>query len=243
MSTVDKGAALSPIDVLSPLELVQEHSLTSALKMELERLIFEGKIKVGERVNESDLAARFRTSRGPLREALQALGEQGLVSFARNRGAFVRALSLDEAEELYDLRAALDDEVGRKIVGRLTAEQNATLERLLSQMDVEAKANDIAAYYPNNLKFHDLLVTYAGNRRLASIYRRITRELHLFRLQGLYVSGAAMSNAEHWLILRAIQIGDAEGAARAMRNHIEGARLRMRKAAAAKPRTTRAKRR
>jgi DNA-binding GntR family transcriptional regulator len=231
---------MSNVDSLSPLGLVQEHSLTSALKMELERLILDGKIRAGERVNESDLAARFRTSRGPLREALQALGEQGLVSFTRNRGAFVRALSLEEAEELYDLRAALDDEVGRKLAGKLTPEQNGTLETLLHEMDAEARTTNIAAYYLNNLKFHDLLVAYAGNRRLASIYRRITRELHLFRLQGLQASGATVSNSEHWLILRTIQTGDVEAVSHAMRNHIECARMRMRKAVAANALTDKA---
>jgi DNA-binding GntR family transcriptional regulator len=217
-------------DTDRPLALVQEHSLTSALKVELERLIFQGKIKAGERVNESTLAAHFRTSRGPLREALQALGEQGLISFARNRGAYVRQLPLEEAEELYDLRAALDDEVGRKLAGKLSEEQNRALEQVVEEMEANVKANDIASYYPNNLKFHNLLVVYAGNKRLADVYRRIIRELHLFRLQGLYASGAAMSNAEHAFILRAIQTGDAEGAAQAMRGHIEAARLRMRKA-------------
>ena len=219
-----------PDDTVRPLALVQEHSLTSALKLELERLIFQGTIKAGERVNESTLAAHFRTSRRPLREALRALGEQGLISFARNRGAFVRQLGLDEAEELYDLRAALDEEVGRKVAGKLTEEQNQALEQLLEEMEANVKANDIASYYPNNLRFHDLLVVYAGNRRLADVYRRIIRELHLFRLQGLYAGGAAMSNAEHAFILRAIQTGDADGAAQAMRGHIEAARLRMRKA-------------
>jgi phosphonate utilization transcriptional regulator len=212
------------------LELLREQSLTTALKTELERLIFDGKIKVGERINESNLAAHFKTSRGPLREALQALGEQGLISFARNRGAFVRRLSLEEAEELYDLRAALDDEVGRKLAGRLSPEQDATLEGLLKEMDGYTKANDISRYYVNNLRFHDLLVQYAGNRRLAEIYRRVIKELHLFRLQGLYAGGAAISNVEHRYILRAIRTGDADGAGQALRNHIEAARIRMRKA-------------
>jgi len=217
-------------DADRPLALVQEHSLTSALKLEIMRLIFQGKIKAGERVNESTLAAHFRTSRGPLREALQALGEQGLISFTRNRGASVRQLDLKEAEELYDLRAALDDEVGRKLAGKLSEQQNRALEQLLEKMEVNIKANDIARYYTNNLKFHDLLVVYTGNQRLADVYRRIIRELHLFRLQGLYAGGAAVSNAEHVSILRAIQTGDSEAAAQAMRGHIEGARLRMRKA-------------
>src|SRR5437667_1309324 len=142
----------------SPLELVQEHSLTSALKLELERMIFDGSVRVGERLNESTLAAHFGTSRGPLREALQALGEQGLVSFTRNRGAFVRQISVVEADELYDLRSALDDEVGRKLAGALTKTQSNELRSLLRVMDNEAKRNDIRHYYPSNLRFHDLLV-------------------------------------------------------------------------------------
>ena len=214
----------------SPLELIQEHSLTSALKVELERMIFDGSVRVGERLNESTLAARFGTSRGPLREALQALGEQGLVSFTRNRGAFVRRMSVAEADELYDLRSALDDEVGRKLAGSLTPSQSKELQGLLRVMDGEAKRNDIRHYYPNNLRFHDLLVAYAGNGRLAEIYGRITRELHLFRLQGLSASGAISSNAEHWKILKAIQSGSADRAAKAMREHIEAARARMHRA-------------
>jgi len=211
----------------SPLELVQEHSLTSALKLELERMIFDGSVRVGERLNESTLAAHFGTSRGPLREALQALGEQGLVSFTRNRGAFVRQISIAEADELYDLRSALDDEVGRKLAGTLTKTQSEELRALLRVMDAEAKRNDIQRYYPNNLRFHDLLVTYAGNGKLAEIYRRITKELHLFRLQGLSASGAIRSNAEHWNILKAIHSGSPDRAAKAMRAHIEAARTRM----------------
>jgi DNA-binding GntR family transcriptional regulator len=212
------------------LGLVKEHSLTTALKTEVERLIFDGTIKAGERINESTLAARFKTSRGPLREALQALGEQGLISFTRNRGAFVRRMDLQEAEELYDLRAALDDEVGRKLAGQLSDEQSASLETLLTRMDGYVKSNDISSYYVDNLRFHDLLVHYAGNRRLSEIYRRVIKELHLFRLQGLYAGGAAVSNVEHRYILQAIRTGDADGAGQALRNHIEAARVRMRKA-------------
>jgi phosphonate utilization transcriptional regulator len=228
----------------SSLSLLQEHSLTSVLKTELERLIFEGRIKVGERINESTLAAQFKTSRGPLREALRALGEQGLISFTRNRGAFVREVSLEEADELYDLRAALDDEVGRKIAGRLDAGQIGTLEKCVTSMDTYIKAHDIKRYYETNLRFHDLLLLYAGNKQLADVYRWVVQGLHLFRLRGLYSDGAAeMSNAEHVLILKAVQVGDAETAGHTLRSHIEAARLRMRRAvqAASKPPPTKRK--
>src|ERR1700682_1077205 len=134
---------LTEEDTLKPpastLDLVQGHSLTSALRLELERLILDGEIKVGERLNETLLAARFKTSRGPLREALQALGEQGLVSFTRNRGAFIRRVSPAEAFDLYSVRAALEDEVGRRLAGRLSDEQVASLWALLKEMDRHIK--------------------------------------------------------------------------------------------------------
>jgi len=215
----------------SGIALLQEHSLTSLLQAELERLIFEGRIEVGERVNESILAARFKTSRGPLREALRALGEQGLIEFERNRGAFVRQVSLEEAEELYDLRAALDDEVGRKVAGRLAVGQIRMLEKLVVSMDGDIRHRDIKSYYANNLRFHDLLLFHAGNKQLADVYRRVMKGLHLFRLRGLHSGGAAeMSNAEHALILKAVQVGDGQTAGHTLRSHVEAARLRMRRA-------------
>lgn len=221
---------------VSPLSLVQEHSLTSALKWELERLIFDGEIKVGERLNETALAARFRTSRGPLREALQALGEQGLVSFTRNRGAFIRRVSPEEALDLYSVRAALEDEVGRRLAGRLTPAQGETLSSLLNDMDRFIKGHQVAGYYDLNLRFHDLLVEYAGNTRLADIYRRVVRELHLFRLHGLsHGAGLELSNTEHRAILEALKSGSGSRASKAMRGHVEAALKRVQAAVALAP--------
>jgi len=59
----------------------------------------------------------------------------------------------------------------------------------------------------------------------------VIKELHLFRLQGLYAGGAAVSNVEHRQMVAALKAGDADGAGHAMRRHIEAARVRMRKAA------------
>ena len=88
---------------------------------EVERMILAGELSVGERVNESALAARFRVSRGPVREALRGLEESGLLRLEKNRGVFVREISLAEADEIYDLREALDELVGRRLAKRFDA--------------------------------------------------------------------------------------------------------------------------
>ncbi len=215
-------------DSPSPLALIQGHSLTSALKSELQRLILNGEIRAGERINETALAARFRTSRGPLREALQGLGALGLVAFSKHRGAFIRRVSLAEAAELYGIRAALEDQVGRILASRLTAGQTATLRRIVDDMDERLRAGQRAACYELNLRFHDLLVEYAGNVRLAAVYRGVVNELQLFRLQGL-AHGPALevTNAEHHAIVAALESGNADRAGRAMREHAEAALRRV----------------
>lgn len=230
-------AASAPLpESRSTLDLVQTHSLTSALRLELERLILNGEIKAGERLNETALAARFHISRGPLREALQALGELGLVSFARHRGAFIRRVSLADAVDLYSLRAALEDEVARKLAGRLSSEQAGTLSAIVEQMDRRLDAGERANCYELNLRFHDLLVEYAGNRRLAAMYRRIVKELQLFRLQGLAPEPAlAVTTAEHHAILAALKGGQPEDASRAMRQHVDAALRRVEAALLALP--------
>src|SRR5687768_3586195 len=77
-------------------------SLTSALERELERLILSGELPPGDRINEIHLARRFGTSRGPIREATRSLEAKGLVQVVRNRGVFIRRLSIEEALEIYD---------------------------------------------------------------------------------------------------------------------------------------------
>jgi DNA-binding GntR family transcriptional regulator len=85
---------------------------------ELERLILSGELAPGAKLTEMALAARLGVSRGPLREAFRMLEEAGLVRTEKNRGVFVRDIPIDEAVEIFDLRAAMDELVGRRLADR-----------------------------------------------------------------------------------------------------------------------------
>jgi phosphonate utilization transcriptional regulator len=216
----------------TPLEILQGNSLPSLVQAEIEQLILRGELTVGQRINEVELAGRFRTSRGPVREALRALAECGLVRAERNRGVFVREVSLAEADEAYDVREALDELIGRRLAERISPEQLAALRALLGQMDEATAAHDVKRYHTLNLEFHDALVEFAGNKHLAETYRRLTKELLLFRLRGLEAGGGfAVSNAEHKSIVKAIASRDPERAGRALRAHAADSRARMHRAA------------
>jgi phosphonate utilization transcriptional regulator len=218
---------------LTPLQILQANSLPSLVQAEIEQMILRGELTAGQRINEVELAERFNTSRSPVREALRALEECGLVRSERNRGSFVREVTLEEADEAYDVREALDELIGRRLAERISTVQLATLRDLLARMDEVSAAMDPKRYHALNLEFHDALVDFVGNSRLKETYRRLTKELLLFRLHGLQEGGGlAVSNAEHKAVVKAIASRDPEEAGRVLRAHAIKSRARIHKAAA-----------
>jgi phosphonate utilization transcriptional regulator len=219
----------------SALQLVQSSSLPALVQIEIEQLILRGELGIGQRINESELAVRFGTSRGPIREALRALEEARLVRSEKNRGVFVREISVAEADEIYDIREALDELIGQRVADRATPEEFLELEAVVEDMD---RTRGINEYHVLNLKFHDLLVDFAGNARLTESYRLLTKGLLLFRLRGLQDGGGfAVSNTEHRAVVAAIIARDGARAGRLLRQHAAESRARMHKAAAADPST------
>ena len=215
------------------LQLVQSNSLPALVQVEIEQLILRGELAIGQRINESELAVRFGTSRGPIREALRALEESRLVRSEKNRGVFVREISVAEADEIYDVREVLDQLIGQRVAERVTPERLRSLDAVLTEMDQATDRQDVKSYHSLNLKFHDMLVDFAGNARLTESYRLLTRGLLLFRLRGLQDGGGfAVSNTEHRAVVRAVAQRDTVRAGQLLRQHAAKSRARMHKAAA-----------
>jgi phosphonate utilization transcriptional regulator len=201
--------------------LLQTSSLASVVQGELERMILSGELAPGEKLTETALAARLGVSRGPLREAFRMLEEAGLVRTEKNRGVFVRDIPIDEAVEIFDLRAAMDELVGRRLAERITPAALKEVRGMVDAMEQSVKAKDAQEYHLLNLRFHDRLVELAGNRKLTALYRKLIKELSLFRRLNL-ADGWLMpiSAHEHRQIVKAIASGDPEAAGRAMFDHV-----------------------
>lgn len=222
--------------------LLRTASLSSAAQQEIERMILAGEIAPGAKLTEAWLSERLGISRGPIREAFRRLEEAGLVRQEKNRGVFVRDIPLDEAVEIYDLRAAMDELIGRRLATSITPEQMKKARAIVDRMEAAAKSGDVDAYHLLNLQFHDALVEFAGNRKLAAIYRKLVKELALFRRRNLDDRGVLPhSVAEHRQILKAIASGDAEAAGRAMYGHVIESKERMLKGEAARSAPARAR--
>jgi DNA-binding GntR family transcriptional regulator len=203
-------------------------SLTAIVRDEIIRMIDTGALAPGAWVNEADLAARLGVSRAPIREACRGLEQTGLLNFVVNRGAFVREIDRTEAAELYDLRSALFALAGRELASTITEVQLQILAKLLDAMDAAAADGNLDQYYPLNLRFHQTLLEFAGNRRLLQTYQSLIRELHLFRRKAL-VTGERMldSNAEHRAIYAALRAKNPVAAASLMEAHVLNAKKRI----------------
>lgn len=210
------------------IDLLKTKSLPTLVQEEIIRMIREGELSTGDKLNEVALASRLGVSRGPVREAFRTLVESGMLRQERNRGVFVRTLTVDEAIEIYAVRKSLERLVGESVAARVTDDEIAGLERLVERMEAAARARDIRRYYPLNLAFHETLLELSGNGKLIAMSRRLIDELHLFRRRSLVQGGGmAVSNDEHRRILNAVTGRDPKAAGEALAGHVEEAQARL----------------
>ncbi len=213
-------------DTRSRLAARRDRSLTSIVRDKLEELILRGKLVAGTRLNEQALAKELGVSRGPIREAARLLEREGLVSSVANQGVFVRQLSIEEALELYDLRAYIAGYACARLADRASDAEKAEMRGLVEEMDRCIETNDEARYFELNLQFHDRIAELSDGSRTLALYTSLGKEVRLLRRRVLR-GGASMnfSNEEHKQILEAIETGDARAAREAAeQHHINGKR-------------------
>ena len=182
----------------------------------------------GSKLNEALLAKALGVSRGPVREAFRALEESGLVRLEKNRGVYVRQIPIEEADDIYELRAVLDDFVGRRVAATASPEAVRALRGDIARMEKATARNDVDSYLAANLDFHERLVTLAGNAKLLLTYRRLANELRLFRRATLAQGDTlSVSTREHREIVDQIAAGKVAAAGRALYDHVMASRERM----------------
>ena len=220
------------------IELLQQTSLTTLVQRELERRILGGELVPGAKLIEAEIAAELGVSRGPVREAFRALEQASLVRTEKNRGVFVRQVSLEEANEIYEVRAVLEGLIGRLAARHIRPEQVEKIRAVVKKMHALGRrggqSGDAIAYYPLNVEFHALLVEAAGNRALQAYYRRIVNELDLYRRETIARSAEniPVSTRDHEAIVNAVAKADEKLAERLLVEHVIESRERLHRALA-----------
>lgn len=203
------------------LRKIQNNSLSGAVFNQLERLVITGGIAPGERINESQLASRLGVSRAPIREACRQLEKYDLVEVRKNKGTFIRDIKIDEALELYDIRAALEALAAEKAAEIISKKQIKTLESFINSMSHSLQTNDVNSYFSANLDFHFSIFKISGNKSLLATLDAISKKLLLFRKNILSRPGEiTISLNDHKRILDSLRLKNGKKAGELMKNHV-----------------------
>jgi DNA-binding GntR family transcriptional regulator len=184
--------------------------------------IVERRLPFGHRLAESNLAARFGTSRASIREALYLLAQEGLIDRSPRRGTFVREFDRREIEELYVVRGLLEELALERIFKEPGKTQVCpiALTSIIDQMKIARK--EPKRYHELNFKFHKTIIEIAGSDLLLGLYRQIEGPLKIFLRASFEAQGAVLQSInEHTQILTAIKHGSAREACDILLNHDE----------------------
>jgi phosphonate utilization transcriptional regulator len=218
-----------PTDASMAIEMLREHSLATLAQQELERRIISGEIAAGTKLNEVEVAATLGVSRGPVREAFSALSQAGLVRVEKNRGVFVRQVSLEEANEFYEVRAALEGLIGKLAARRISIDEIEQLRAVVKRMHQTQKGRRADEYFVLNVEFHDVLARAARNNALLAHYRGVVNQLDLYRRATIThgVENIPLSTQEHEAIVDAVAARDEQRAEALLTEHVLISRARL----------------
>ena len=193
---------------------------TVSLLDKLRLAIYHGEFMPGQPLVESDLAAKYDTSRGAVREALLHLQNEGLILRPRNRSASVRPVTPAEAVEITEVRAVIEGLCAAKAAAAATEADHAELRALMRQMGNAVKRGDMLADSRISDLMHAKIRHIGGqgtaNRILERLrYQDVRYQFHVSLLPGRLVKGAN----EHFDIIEAVIAGDAAAAEQLTRDH------------------------
>jgi DNA-binding GntR family transcriptional regulator len=183
--------------------------------------ILGGAFPPGERLIELQLAERYGVGRAAIRAVLVELDAEGLVQREANRGATVRRISVGEAVEITEARAALEGLIARLAAERATAGEQDELRDLIVRMTDAVEQDDKLSYSKLNRYLHDALRRIARHRVADDLVANLRNRAahHQFRL-ALVPGRAAESLTQHAAIVEAVASGDGRAAEEAMRAHL-----------------------
>ncbi len=176
---------------------------------------------------EAELAAKYRMSKTPVREALLSLGREGLVEMSSFRGSRVRDFTADDAREIYELRELLEPFALRRAVPRLTDGDRRSLRALLDKAQAAAEGGDRRELSRLNCAFHSSLVARCRNEKVIEILAHLQNQVRVMSMRLWNVRATHLREAEqHEAILTAVEAGQADRAAELLGEHISEFRER-----------------
>ena len=201
----------------------QRRGLTEQVADSIRQAIFSGSFELGDHLNEADLADRLQVSRGPVREALMQLKQEGIVTMMWHRGAYIMELSAKDARELSSLRTLLEVFAIREAASAATTSDFDLMSGVLTSMSKAVEDQSDFDMIQMDVRFHDKLYQAAHHDRLWNAWNSIRSQVTLSLLVKRHTSNEYYRDkviAEHQELFDAIRSRDAEACEKAIREHL-----------------------
>ncbi|QGK69909.1 FCD domain-containing protein [Allosaccharopolyspora coralli] len=195
------------------LERVQRKSTAAIVADQLRSAIMHGSLEPGSQLGEADLAQRLGVSRGPLREAMQRLVQEGLLTSEPHRGVFVTSLDADDVYDIYTARLAVERAACEQILRYHRVEAVAELTAAHGRMVTAAEGGDPFEIADADQEFHETLVRVSASPRLQRMARTllVEKRMCLNALQDKYPQHDGRGLVEeHGGLVDAIEAGDRD---------------------------------
>lgn len=193
-----------------------------AIVQSLEFDILFGVLRPRERLIEDQLIQRFAAKRHVVRQALSELERMGIVIRAPNRGASVRDFTVEEVEEIADVRETLHRRAVQRMQLPAEAKLLQALTRIQHRHDKAVASRDPRAIDVANEAFHDALFSASGNRMLTAAIRHYSYLSRATRLYPLLDAGLLETlRGEHWAMIDALAAGNRRQLSKLVVEHIQ----------------------
>lgn len=216
--TPDAPAAAADGAVAAPTPA--ERTSTERIVASVTTAIVERRLMPGTKLVEQQIADIFKVSRTVVRQALNQLSADKLVTLEPARGAFVREPSVEEARQVFELRAMLEGAMVRELCRRITNEQIAHLQQHLQDEASAIARTDVPGRTRLLADFHSILAGMMGNQVLAELLADLLSRSSLISLMYQSSHSAEESSAEHVAIVEALARRDADAAFALVQAHL-----------------------
>lgn len=208
----------------SSLEPLKQESTPAIIARKIRTAIGNGEFGPGAQLGEADLAGRLGVSRGPLREAMQRLTQEGLLVSIRNRGLFVAEFSQSDIADIYLTRTAVERGAALKIIEVDHTNKPAGAELLGIVAQMEALDGETEAISRIDISFHEAMVRLADSPRLTRVHATLVTETKMC-LVALEQAEYPLADrvAEHRRIAQAIIDADVPELHKALADHMDSA--------------------
>lgn len=205
---------------------VKARVLSEQVVVALREAIVKGELPPGHHLVETDIAEQMGVSRGPAREAIRQLDQEGLVELFPHRGALVVGMSEDELDAVYEMRATIEAFAIARASTMVNQAQMAVLETLLAEMEQHQASRSILPLVEADVRFHEAILEASGYAFLKRRWDPLDGIIRVRTIQALDRPGPLAEHLfqdtvhSHRVLADAMKAGDAERAAVAVREHI-----------------------